>query len=279
MPTLNAQPIFENQLISAYNPNLLPEFMMFDDPFTWTVLDGGGAAVNNSGFVYYGSRSLRFTSPVTDGTTIDSGGTQTLVTIPATSQYILSFRCLESDQGITNATQVTVKVFINGVSTDVVFFTATTVDGVNTPEKEVWHTYYAVFDLTVGDEIQFGFAIATSDVGTSYRLYFDGFKLERAVNGGGAPTIFSPTHQFIKSGSATLNFPSTLSGANSDLTMTVYDASEGDVVSLGVTSASMAYGTFFGFVSAPDTVTVRYTNTQGSTQDPASATFKVKVFK
>jgi hypothetical protein len=55
----------------------------------------------------------------------------------------------------------------------------------------------------------------------------------------------------------------------------------GDVVSLGVDNASVvAAGNFTAWVSAADTVTVRYSNNSLVTAyDPASGTFKVIVFK
>jgi hypothetical protein len=80
---------------------------------------------------------------------------------------------------------------------------------------------------------------------------------------------------------ATLNFPSTLAGASSDLTITVPGAVNGDAVSVGVSNGStLANGVFTAWVSAANTVTVRFTNTNLLTAlDPASGTFKVFVFK
>ncbi len=79
-------------------------------------------------------------------------------------------------------------------------------------------------------------------------------------------------------GSATLDFPSTGSGAVADLTVTVTGASVGDVVSVGVPNGSVtATATYWGWVSATDTVTVRFS--PKATEDPASGTFKIKVFK
>ncbi len=75
---------------------------------------------------------------------------------------------------------------------------------------------------------------------------------------------------------ATLEFPSTAAGECSDLTMTVPGAADGDVVTLGVPNASVpANGSFFGWVSAPDEVTIRYTNNDLVTAyDPASGVFR-----
>lgn len=76
---------------------------------------------------------------------------------------------------------------------------------------------------------------------------------------------------------ATLNFPNTAAGACSDLTVTLPGVVDGDVVTLGVPSASVpANGVFFAWVSAADTVTVRYANNDLVTAyNPASGDFRI----
>jgi hypothetical protein len=81
-------------------------------------------------------------------------------------------------------------------------------------------------------------------------------------------------------GSATLNFPSTLTMLSADLTITVTGAADGDVVSLGVPNAAVNANTSYSaWVSAANTVTVRFNNYSSGTVDPASALFKVFVTK
>jgi hypothetical protein len=96
-------------------------------------------------------------------------------------------------------------------------------------------------------------------------------------------TTGSTRYTLIKAlnGSATLYFPSTSPNTYSDLTITVTGASTGDVVSLGAgASPGVANTSFFAWVSASNTVTVRFNNADASlTADPGSATFKVSVFK
>ena len=82
------------------------------------------------------------------------------------------------------------------------------------------------------------------------------------------------------SGSATLDFPSTNAQLSADLTITVTGAADGDVVSIGVPNASVNANTnFTAWVSAANTVTVRFNNYSSGTVDPASGTFKVFVTK
>jgi hypothetical protein len=83
------------------------------------------------------------------------------------------------------------------------------------------------------------------------------------------------------SGSDTLDFPSTGHGNSADLTFTLTGAAEGDVVALGIPNASIvANGSFIAWVSATNTITVRFNNYASSgSSDPASGTFKIKVLK
>jgi len=81
-------------------------------------------------------------------------------------------------------------------------------------------------------------------------------------------------------GSATLNFPSTTTLLSADLTITVTGAADGDVVSLGVPNAAVNANTSYSaWVSAANTVTVRFNNYSSGTVDPASGLFKVFVTK
>lgn len=81
-------------------------------------------------------------------------------------------------------------------------------------------------------------------------------------------------------GSATLDFPSTAAGTSSDLTITVTGASDGDVVSIGVPNAAISANTCYtAWVSASNTVTVRFNNYSVGAVDPSSGTFKTKVTK
>jgi hypothetical protein len=82
------------------------------------------------------------------------------------------------------------------------------------------------------------------------------------------------------SASATLNFGSTAAQNSADLTITVTGAAEGEEVILGVPNAAVnANSSYTAWVSATNTVTVRFNNYSSGSIDPASATFKVSVIK
>ena len=82
----------------------------------------------------------------------------------------------------------------------------------------------------------------------------------------------------IYKGSASLDFPSTIAGAVSDLTITATGAAVGDPVFLGAPNGSVTTtATYWAWVSSANTVTVRFS--PKATENPASGTFKIKVFK
>jgi hypothetical protein len=79
-------------------------------------------------------------------------------------------------------------------------------------------------------------------------------------------------------GSATLDFASTNAQNSRDMTIAVTGAADGDVVSLGVPNAAVNANTSYSaWVSAANTVTVRFNNYSSGTVDPASGSFKVFV--
>jgi hypothetical protein len=78
-------------------------------------------------------------------------------------------------------------------------------------------------------------------------------------------------------GSATLDFPSTGAGSQSELTITVTNALVGEAVIVGIPVSTQ--GVFNAYVSATNTVTVRYSNTSAISLDPPSGTFTVHVKK
>jgi hypothetical protein len=82
-------------------------------------------------------------------------------------------------------------------------------------------------------------------------------------------------------GSATLDFASTSAQTSTDLTITnVTGAADGDIVCVGMPNASTnANSCFTAWVSAANTVTVRFNNYSSGAIDPASGTFKIRVLK
>lgn len=79
---------------------------------------------------------------------------------------------------------------------------------------------------------------------------------------------------------AALDFANTSAQTSTDLTITVTGAVSGDAVSLGVPNAAvLTNSSFSAWVSATNTVTIRFNNHSSSAKNPASGTFRVSVLK
>lgn len=81
------------------------------------------------------------------------------------------------------------------------------------------------------------------------------------------------------SNTATLDFPNTSTGTSADLTITVTGAAVGDVVMLGLPASPDANSCYTGWVSATNTVTVRFNNYSANPIDPASGSFRAMIIK
>ena len=77
---------------------------------------------------------------------------------------------------------------------------------------------------------------------------------------------------------ATLDFPNTLANATADLTVTLRGVKTGDAVTVTPPSTIEAGLTWCGFVST-DTVTVRIQASGAGAVNPASALWRLTVFK
>lgn len=79
---------------------------------------------------------------------------------------------------------------------------------------------------------------------------------------------------------ANLNFAATAGMSSRDMTITVNGATDGDVVQLGVANAAAAANSAYtAFVSAANTVTIRFHNYTLLAIDPAAGNFRVSVTK
>lgn len=79
---------------------------------------------------------------------------------------------------------------------------------------------------------------------------------------------------------ASLNFPSTSTLTSSDLTITLTGAADGDIVVLGTPNAAVnANSCYTAWVSAANTVTVRFNNYSSGSINPSAGTFRVSIIK
>ncbi len=129
----------------------------------------------------------------------------------------------------------------------------------------------------------------TSSANTAPLKFTAGSNLSTPENGA---VEYDGTNYFATSGgtryvltrtltaTTSLDFPNTSSQDYSDLTITVTGAANGDAVSLGVPNGVIHGMTnYSAWVSATDTVTVRFTNYSGGSINPASSSFRIAVIK
>ena len=81
----------------------------------------------------------------------------------------------------------------------------------------------------------------------------------------------------ILSATATIDFANTAAQNDDDQTITVTGATVGSSVALGLPAAPDADSCFTAWVSAADTVTIRFNNYSSGDVDPASATYRATV--
>jgi hypothetical protein len=86
--------------------------------------------------------------------------------------------------------------------------------------------------------------------------------------------------QKVLTATATLDFGSTSAQSSSDLAITLTGAAVGDTVSLGVPNGSvLSNSSFSAWVSATNTVTVRFNNYSSGSQNPSSGSFRVTIMQ
>jgi hypothetical protein len=132
-------------------------------------------------------------------------------------------------------------------------------------------------------------AAGSTTANTAPLKFTSGTNLTTPENGA---VEYDGTNYFVTSGNtryalaktltaaATLDFSSTAAQNSSNLTVTITGAADGDAVSLGVPNAAVNdNSSYSAWVSAANTVTVRFTNNSSGAIDPASGTFRVSVMK
>lgn len=109
-------------------------------------------------------------------------------------------------------------------------------------------------------------------------FYTSGGTAGVVVNSAGALAIGGGTPiTKVLSATATLDFGSVAAQSSADLTISLTGAVVGDSVSIGLPASPAANTTFAGWVSAADTVTVRFNNYSAAPVDPPSGTYRVTV--
>ena len=210
------------------------------------------------------------------GATTKSGGFDALSPMTTLGDIVYGGAAGTGTRLAGNAT--TTRQFLREVGSGVaatapVWDTVTKTDvGLANVENTALSTWAGSTSITTLGTIATGTVPAVRSSITDAGNYFTSTTVEGALQEVGANLRTTFT------GSAALNFNTTNSQSSSDLTMTVTGASTGDVVSLGVpTAAILPNSCYTAWVSATNTVTVRFNNYDNASQNPTSGTFNVIV--
>jgi len=266
--------IEENQLINAPSINILNQFMMFNDSFTWNVVSGTATAFNTTSLPLVGQRCLQITPTFSVATVVNSGGSETEHTITDDGNYILSIKHMTQYSSEGASSPIAIKLYINGTPTDYEFGGSADFNG-------QYRTYYQIIPLLSGDVIDFAFSFGTSDIGGARKNYFDAFKLELDVYGLGVPTVFSEPQLRTYESTTTIDVPSIPSNDYETVIATLTGAEVGDYVQMVYPVELTTLGLVVGYPVVTDTDEVSFVihNHSGGAINPASGDYSFKIVK
>lgn len=261
------------KITSAYSENLLNKASMFNDAFTANTASGAGSGVVSLTKAFQGTGSLKLTnSSNTVPLVVNAGGTAWKTTIPATitgSEYHFSFSVFNP---LSYDFTGSVLIYSGGTHMYTIEFTAQSV-----AVTGMWTTFYQTFNLPALD-VDFAFVL-NHHASVFSQVHIDGMCLQ-ASDKESIPAVFSRYVGNAYESSATLNFPSIATGAQSALTATLTGAREYDTVELSLSYVAIASGlNFRAYVSANDTIKIVAINNTGAAVDLAADTFKFKIVK
>jgi len=289
------------------NVNLFPTFMTFNKSVDYTGWDntaGSGIGANDASLFAFGDRALDlYSTNDSAACEFSSGGTQTRVTATKTARYMVQFWIYNPDTGCTAGDIYILKLAKNGVGAwKEISVSAEQLGGVTNK----WIPFWMDFALSAGDYIDVIHVLpanAVYPVGGAHSVKVDGFKFECDDRLVGFPSVYTepfiPVNQIpttdgfymmradlsypslvkVIDGTAVLDFPSAGSGSTHTLTATLTGAAVGQKVEVTEPSAIYAAGvTYQGYCTATDTVEITMINHSGSSFNPASATFKLRIY-
>jgi hypothetical protein len=256
---------------------------------TGYILHGDGSAIDTAIGLFWDRTSFELgvgtNNPLAQLHVFDLTKDATIL-ISGTSAFDQNFHFFDSRFGIT---KVSASNQLDFKSVDRFAYKTGATDGSQTEQVRINGTGIAIKLGGLNPTARLHIAAGTATASTAPLKFTSGTNLTTAEAGAmefnGTNLLFTPstTRHTVNhglTGSATLNFPSTLTLLSADLTITVTGAADGDVVSLGVPNAAVNANTSYSaWVSAANTVTVRFNNYSAGTVDPASALFKVFVTK
>jgi hypothetical protein len=261
----------ENNLISAPNVNLLPQFAMFNDVFTWNVASGSATAININQQQLDGDRCLRIVPNSGATTVVNSGGNQMQTTVVEDGNYIFSIR----EKSVTptqNIVQIAVIIYVNGVGTEYSIYAS--------DEETGYNTYYQAIQLLADDVVDFAFKFYPTANGGSFKHYFDAPKLEIDQYGLGTPTVFSLPES--RTTQVTIDLGSISNNSSETVSVSIPGTEVGDFVQMTFPSQLIDLELIVGQPIVYSSGVVKFVvhnHTGGGSIDPNSGTFTFKITK
>lgn len=295
-----------NNFSTKYSDNICPSFMTFDKPIPpsttgdWNVVSGSGLV--STGVKMMGENSLTLVVPNTnvDFEINSPGNTDTYCYDSECEKYLFQITVMDLQTNLSASDDfLKIKVYLESVLIETLVIKKSQV-----PEYYKQYTFFYPLTGYYGDSFSFAFVIPQTTIPVFSAIAIDGFKLELNNKNQSYPSAYSypstgasamPTEvgdyqlkvtdaTFYKEytwkkillNSDVLNFPNTVAGSYNDLTVPLSGAVVGDIVEMG-TTVILTGGRFNAFVSAPNIVTIRFTNDTTSAIAPPAGTFKIKI--
>ena len=301
----------QNTPNAEFSDNILPYSATFDDNLV-AINKTGGTAGSSASFVtnkyFTGKQCLRLLNDSTSTPLDFNLGTALQHTINKTGFYRVSLMVSQEQNPLSyNPHKLTLNIFEDGVvvtgkKIEMTLPTEDDDNGADNFMREIWYKFEGRFEIgTSPVVVNYSFTFENKDItlGQDAEIWIDGFKVEyqdrmsnyflctkytRPKNGLELlPTVDGEYKLKVASGvisylktietTATLDFPSTASGGEADLTIALSGAVVGRNVE--VIPPSALQGVYRAFCDTVDVITVRFINTTGATYDPASGSFKV----
>lgn len=263
--------ISNSSLINSPNPNLLPQFAMFNNPFSWNIVSGSGTASNESGQQLEGLRCFKVgtvSNPI-----INSGGSQMSFSVAQDGQYIFSLRH-KSQCATLNDQVVNIVIYINGSPTNY------TLEAIST-DPFAYRTYYQILQLVEDDVIDISFSFNMPSYGGTFKHYFDALKFEFDSLGFGYPTVFSsPLVEDLET-TQTIDIPNIVTKTTHRVDITLVGAEVGDFVQITYPITILTDGLIVSvpIVTATNTVSFLIYNNSLSDVDSLSGDYSIKITK
>lgn len=276
MPTtLQAIRITPQDLSNQASENRFPYTLSFNDGTAAVSIIGGGtgSVALSDVLPFYGSKDVLLTNsdPAND-ILWQVGGTLQVFETGYTGVHKFQFSVKNK---AANGVPATGRVFIL-INSNPTYY----IDFDTEEVYDNWITFWQSIPMEAGDLLTMQFRYdGNESESASTQLGWGGFKIEYGDRLIAVPTTYTEPNNILRQ-LETLNFPSTLAGAQSEISV-VFDGSVvSEFVSVGVPVANItAGGVYDAYVSASGTVKARFINNTMSTIDPPSGTFSLTIIK